>query len=457
MKTIKYIWSLCLALTVSSFMACSDDDNDSQTTPMTIEKVFLQDVKSDVPDREVDFARLGQLIRIQGSGFIGLKKVYINGYDTYFNGALLTDNNLWVTLNAKTPVDKAEADVRNTIVLVKDGTSLEYSFTIRAAAPSVSRVDNTMPKAGETVKVYGSNLQETTKVILPDGTEITSGIESDPEGQWYTFTMPSSFAETGGSLTSEGANGTAVSPAYFNFIDCYIINFDDKGVQGAWGTSTYYPEDLVDDPLNTGRGKVVMLVPDSKLKEGGVNGGVASIPGWWTAGNDEPTDDWNRMTAYIPGTTPLKELALQFDVYVPEPWDLTGQLEITLLNNLSNYGYGSACTKPSSEYTNLAYAWVPWLKEDGSHEAFTTGKRWETITIPLTSFGNYTVEGGDFTLQTLINDRNAGSYRNFGILFCNPDLTFSDAIVYEASLFNQKIYVDNLRIVPSASIEVSDF
>lgn len=455
MKTIRYIWTLCLAFTALAFTACSDDDNDSQSTPMTINKIFLEDVKSSVPDREVTFARLGQLLRIEGTGFSGLKKIYVNGYDTYFNNALMTDNNVWVTLNGNTPVDKAEADVRNTIVLVKDGTQLTYEFTIRAAAPSVSYVDNTLPKAGEIVTVYGRNLQETSKITLPGGVEVTENIYNDEDGEFYAFYMPAGVTESG-SIVSEGANGMAVTPAYFNFNDCYIIDFDGKGVQGGW-SATYSSEDLVSDPLGTGRGNVVMLIPQSRLDEGGVNAGISSIPGWWTAGNDEPTDDWNRMTSFIPSDTQLGEIALQFDVYVPEEWSGSGQMEITLQNNLSSYGYGSTETTFT---TNIQYptatVWVPWLV-DGKVVPYTTGNRWITVTIPLTQFGKYSDEGGSHTFAEVIADRNAGSYRNFGFLFCNPDLKYSDDLVFESSKFDQKIYVDNFRIVPNTSITVSDF
>lgn len=99
---------------------CKDDDGGEGAT-MTINKIYLENAKAtdSITDREVTFARLGQLIRIEGSGFTGLKHIYINGYDTYFNNALLTDNNVWVTLNAKTPVDKADASVRNKITLTK--------------------------------------------------------------------------------------------------------------------------------------------------------------------------------------------------------------------------------------------------------------------------------------------------------------------------------------------------
>ena len=448
---------MLIALVAPLLTACSDDD-DVQSVQMTISKVYLQDVdaKDEVYDREVDFARLGQMIRIEGSGFTGLKKVFINGYDTYFNNALMTDNNVWVTLDKKTPVDKADESVRNTIVFVKDNTQTTYEFTVRASAPSITSVDNTLPKAGEKVTVYGANLQETTKITLPGGVEITSGIESDEDGEWYAFTMPSGVTAAG-SIISEGANGTAMTPAYFNEFRAFIIDFDGTGEMGAW-SATFGAEDLVDDPLNSGRGKVCQLIPESFLANGAVADGVSNIKGFWTAGNGNDNDDWNRMTSVIPGTTRVDSVALQFDVYVPEAWDLSGQMVITIQNNLSNYGYGSACTKYSAQYTNQAYAWVPWLdRETGDHKAFTTGERWQTVTIPLSQFGNYTNGEIDWTFQNVIDDRNSGSYRNFGILFCNADIEFSEKITYPSSPFSQKIYVDNFRIVPNTAITVSDF
>ena len=108
MKATRYIMMLCLAVVALGLTSCKDDDN-SSSAQMTIDKIFLENIDDEVnKDREVDFARLGQLLRIQGSGFSGLKKIYINGYETYFNNALMTDNNVWVTLNSKTPVEKAD-------------------------------------------------------------------------------------------------------------------------------------------------------------------------------------------------------------------------------------------------------------------------------------------------------------------------------------------------------------
>ncbi len=467
MKTMRYFWTLCLAVFALGLTSCSDDDSSGSDAQMTIDKVFLENVEDEInKDREVEFARLGQLLRIQGSGFSGLRKIYINGYETYFNNALMTDNNVWVTLNTKTPVEKAPEDVRNTIVFYKsDNNKLVYNFTIRASAPSIERIDNTLPKAGELVTVHGSNLQETTAITLPDGTQITNNIINDEDGEFFIFTVPAEAdLSVAGSLISEGANGIAKSPTYFNDFVNFITDFDGKGELGSW-SATYSADDLVDDPLNTGRGKVCQIIPNVKLEAGGLDAGSNALM-WATAGNDNPNDDWSaRMVGdiavgKIPGNTNASNVALQFDIYCPEPWDLSGQIEFSLQNNLSNYGYGSSCTKYSDQYLNTATVWVPWFnREDGTHAAWSTGERWQTITIPMTAFGNYDPkEAPDATFQNVCDDRNAGSYRNFLMLFVNADLEDEDlGVKYPSSLFKQKIYIDNLRVVNITPITVSDF
>ena len=68
MKYLKYTRLLCMALLAMGFTACNDEDayfeEDAQNSPIVVNKVYLQDVESSVPDREVTFARLGQVIRL---------------------------------------------------------------------------------------------------------------------------------------------------------------------------------------------------------------------------------------------------------------------------------------------------------------------------------------------------------------------------------------------------------
>ena len=453
MKTTKYLGIAALALGFAIFTSCSSEDNSS--TAMTIKNVYLQDADGSVKDRQVDFARLGQLVRIEGTGFSGLKRIYINGYQTEFNNALMTDNNVWVQFSSNTPIADADPSVRNTIRFWKsENNYVDYQFTVRAASPSITSISCTLPQPGEKVTVNGSNLQETTSVTLPGGIQVTTGITSDEDGEWFSFTMPDGVTE-GGSILSEGANGQAQSPAYFNEKRGMILDFDGNGTQGGW-SATYTSDDDVQDPLNSGRGICVPVVPASVLAEAPIKNG-AHGNGWFTAGNG--VDDWTQFYTIVPADTPVEEIALQFDIYCPEPWTGAGYLEFTFQNNLSNYGWGSTETTNTKNITYpTAVCWCPWFDESTNKvtsEPFqTTG--WQTVTIPLSKVGKYQDEGV-YTFADVVADRNGGSYKNFGMFLVNSDIKIDDDNVIETGAFNQMIYVDNWRIVPYKSFTISDF
>ena len=463
MKTIKYIWMACVAFAAATLAACSDKDGAAYpggNGPVVVNAIYLEDADGTVSDRLVDFARLGQTIRLEGSGFGGTRRVLVNGYNTYFNTALVTNNNMILQLSSKTPISEADPEYRNKITFVKDG-GVEYSFdlTIRAASPSISGISNSLPQPGETVIIYGANLQETTQIELPGGIIVTD-VTSDEDGEWYSFVMPSGVTE-GGHIYSIGANGNAQTPDFFNQTKGLIINFDGVGTQGFWSWSEtgsmINADDLVSDPLNSGRGNVVKIIPDRLLTDG-----IAPLKSRateaWTAGNDNDADDWTHFITdgLFESTTPLEEIAFQFDVYCPQPWSGTGQIEISAQNNASWTGYGSNETTSS---TTQIFVWVPWLNNDGTITPFQT-EGWQTITIPLSKFSKYAnmLEDGETPVfQNIVDDRNAASYKNFGMGFVNTNIKVSDDLTIEATNAKFEIYLDNWRIVPYKRVTISDF
>lgn len=459
---MKYLWAVIVALTTLGFASCSDDDGDAYpggNGAVRVDKVYLLDADANTTEREVTFARLGQTLLLKGEGFGGTKKLLVNGYETYFSTALVTNTSMIVQLQSKTPVSEADEDVRNKIQFVKESGTYSYDFTIRAASPSITSISNTMPKAGETVIVYGANLQETTQVTLPGGTVISAeaitNAPKDESGEWFSFVMPEGV-EAGGSLSLTCANGDAVSPEYFNNKNTIILDFDGNGTQGFWSWSEtgsmINADDLVDDPLNSGRGKVHQVIPQ-RLLTAGVAAGKSRATECWTAGAGNAADDWTWMTEFIPATTPLAEVAFQFDVYVPEDWSGTGHLQVSLINN---YNFGGIGSDDDGSSNSVAF-WCPWI-DGGEVVPFkTTG--WQTVTIPFSEFNKYAAEiedGKTPTFQEVIDDRNNAKYPNFGIGFVNTDFTYNKVEV-KASVCKQLIYTDNWRVVPCKSVTVSDF
>lgn len=438
-----------LGIMFFSTLFTSCDNNDSEGGKITITKVFLEDVNSTVPDREVTFARLGQALRIQGSGFTGLRKVYINGYSTYFNVVFVSDNSMLVNVSADTPILDADPSVRNTIRFVNDNNETTFSFEIRAGKPAITNISNTMPNAGETITVYGTGLTEVSKVVFPGNIEVTSGITSDEDGEFFTVVVPNGVSENGGSLFVQSSNGGVYSPAYFNFKKGILLNFDGKGQHGYWGTSTsmIQPGDLESLALGTGNLSQGKYVPHRPARIASFDAAKNRCSEVWTAGNG--VDNWRtQLTPYIPASTPLDKVALQFDVYVPDAWKDSGFLKICMANNFNG-----------GEWTGAVYNYVPWIV-DGKSVAFqTTG--WTTVTIPLNKFYAWSKEA--FTFETVLAYREAATYQNFGFYFENSDVKLSNVtgtaseVEFASKPTSVKVYTDNWRIVSLDTPVYNDF
>lgn len=433
--------------------SCTDEDK-SASTPITVKTVYLEDAKSSVPDREVTFARLGSLIRIEGSGFTGMRKVYINGYSTYFNPVMITDNSMMIQISAETPVFEADSITRNTIHFVKDAAELYYNFQIRDAAPTLTSISNTMPAAGDTITIYGSGLVEISKITFPGDVIVTDGIISDVKGEFCRVIVPTGITESG-SLLIEGSNGGVYSPAYFNCKSGVILNFDGVGAQGYWSWtatgSMINNIDLESNVIGSGvksQGKYCAHHP-ARLPEFALGKNRNSEV--WTSGNG--VDDWRgKYTTLIPAVTPVSDFAFQFDIYVPNEWKNTGYLKICLINNFNG-----------GEWTGNCYNYIPWLVNNAVTPFKTNG--WVTVTIPFNKFYAYSGTTVNYTFENVLTMRDNASYQNFGFYFENSDIKLSNVTgstadentIFPSAATSVSVYTDNWRLVPLTKPVYSDY
>lgn len=449
--SIKNYWTSIIFLGIIGisilFTSCKDDD--SLSGPITINKIFLEDVNASVTDREVTFGRLGQLLRIEGSGFTSLKKVYINGFSTYFNPVYVSDNSLLINISKDTPIVDAEESVRNTISMSNDNYDTTFPFIIRSSAPTISRISNTLPQAGETITIYGTGLIEVSKVVFPGDIIVTSGITANAEGEDFTVLVPDGISNEGGSIFIECANGGAYSPAYFNFKKGVILDFDANGTHGFWSdaTSMIMAEDIASTSIGENNVSQANYVPHRPTRIASFDPASNRLSEVWTAGND--VDDWRgQLTPYIPATTPLDKVAFQFDIYVPNTWEATGFLKICLVNGFNGGEWDGAC-----------YNYVPWLIEEEIEPFQTTA--WTTVTIPLNQI--YSFSDGDFTFEDILAYREAANYKNFGVYFENSDIKLQDVtgnsseVEFISTATAIDVYTDNWRIVSLETPDFSDF
>ena len=435
------------------FYSCKEEDPRFQDNdnPVEITSVHLQDSRDKVRDRVVPFARLGQLIRLEGRGFFGVKEVYINGVSTNINPTLMSDNSMIVRVPRTAPTTAAAEDVKNTIVLKKKSLTYRYNFEIRAAAPEITRISHTLPQAGEEITIYGTDLLDITKIIFPGSVEVTDGIVFDEkEGKWCTVTTPAGVANEGGSILVLGANGGAYSPAYFNCKNGVILDFDEHNNHGFWDQATR-PEDLFSDVIGEGhvsQGKYCPMIPD---KYAPIFAGVPRATEVWTTGNE----NWRIQfveTNLIPADAPLEEIAFQFDIYVPEEWNNTGFIGVNIANNFSL----------DNQWKGEFYNYIPWLNGATKKPFKTSG--WTTVSVPLNKLYKYATDK-QYTFEDILVFREQTLYKNIGLIFHNNDFTLKDitkkdadkGVEFASSNTSVKIYVDNFRLVSLETPEYSDF
>lgn len=430
------------------FTACDDDDSSGSKSPVRIHKVYLQDASSSVPDREVDFARIGQIIRIEGSGFTGMKRVYINGYNTYFNPVYVSDGSMLVSIGRSTPIADAEPEDRNTIRLMKEGSEDTFSIEIRAAAPTITNISHTSPKAGENIIIYGTGLLEIDRIVFPGDIEVTTGITSDAEGEFCIVTVPDGVSGQGGSIFLEGANGGAYSPAYFNFHPGVFLNFDDVGEIGSWGT-TLSEDDLLSTPVGEGTTSQGNYIPHRPERIGSFGVNTNRCTEVWTSGDE----NWRSLfTPYIPADTPVDQVAFQFDMYVPDIWTATGYLKVLLVNNYNG-----------GVWQGAVYNYIPWLA-DGEILPYQSDS-WRTVTIPFSDFYAFSDPEGNYTFEDVLQVREEATYPNFGFYFENTHFTLANVtgnssdseIEFDSAETSISVFTDNWRVVSLETPSYSDF
>jgi hypothetical protein len=432
MKKFNSKYSLLLAgllVTAFAFNACEDDKNEGSDTPMKINKVFLENAQSSVPDREVTFARLGQVIRLEGSGFTGITKAFVNGKSCYFNPVFVADNSMMVQISSDVPTIEASDDVRNTIRLEKsENNFLVYSFEVRASAPTITSISHTLPQAGDEITITGTGLQGVESVTFPGNVVVNKGqgiVSDDEDGEWCTVVVPEGVSNDGGSILVTGANGGAYSPACFNYRKGLIHNFDD--VQNySWGSNidnTALADLIPADRKPQSQGGYQAFNPTGSLA-------ANSDQRFWLNSNALLTD----MSA-IPASTAAADCGIQMDIYVDGEWN-SGIIRFVMAD-----GWGSSryCMLYQPVYVNKVY----------DKTAFVNPGCWFTVTLPFSLSADF--EGK--TLGDVIAQMSSASYKQSGPWFENSGI----ADVFDPVVATEKVYFDNIRVVPLNTPTYSDF
>lgn len=176
---------------------------------------------------------------IRGSGLSLVQKIYFNDFDTYFNPVLVTDTEIFVLIDEKTPYANSSNKLK---VVTKQGTIL-YDFVVAPPTPKLDSFNSINGIAGDIITVYGDYFLNPTVKVGTENVPVISSTLTE-----IKFKMPAnaidkyvSVANISGVTVSAEAIGSALyddvlqgdaGHNMWNAADTFDTNFKDDKVQG---------------------------------------------------------------------------------------------------------------------------------------------------------------------------------------------------------------------------------
>ena len=336
----------------------------------------------------------GQIVELHGSLLHEIKSVYVADLDTI----KLADCQKWEVNDDCTIVYVTMPTTipeRGILVMECFAGTAYCEFSKTPMAPELTGVFPDMPIPGQTVTLTGKYLSDLESINI--GGEIDINIDdvklSDAQDR-VTFKMPDQLPSktATGTIKLETLGGAAELPFYR--YDWIIEDFDGNGTSQDWDWGT-------DDCCGPNREKQASFT-------------IEQASGNWI-GLENYSSDWcndycctgKQAPTGIDANTPLSDLELRYEIYLPQMPSATCYTEITFM--------GSVVKK-------IAIADCVTGK--------TTVGEWMSVTIPLTKFGEGTY--GDLV------SASPGQYSNgcFNIFHNYDKLGIWFAVAYD----NFRIY-----------------
>lgn len=415
--------------------ACKKDDNERKSaSKVSVDRVSLHNAT--VTDSAVTQARLGTILRLDGKGFGGTKQIFLNGVKISVNPGYVTEERIIFQIPSSLPFGRDVADsVRNTIRVVTNSDDFSYRFTIQGSIPVISSVSQTLPREGETIEIFGTNLRDLTTLTFPGGVTVPAEQFTVNESHTViTCVVPAGATTTPGAIRVDGDNGSANSYNYMNRREgIFIFNFtNDPGAPGSapCNTRPYNYGTNVSATMST-----ILPATGSGPKSPQYYRQVPAVPANIPVENNAGGFDFYSCSALnkalagagetFTAATPINNLAIQYDVYIPVSWS-SGMIRLDMLNGDSKFRYDYA----------------PWAKGAGVVEPVVMNG-WATVTVPLSVMTG--LSGG----KTYGDFINAVSGKGGSIRFINGTFRDSGGTGYAPSVINNFQYsFGNFRVVP---------
>ena len=391
-------------------------------------------VRYTTQDVFIDQAYMDEVVCIVGDNLTSVREVWFSDQQAILNTSFITANTLVLNVPASLPVDNT-----NKMYLVwgaqrKD--TLDVPFKVLPPAPAVNSMSNEWAKPGEKVTIYGNYFVEDEEhpiVVSFSGVEVPHNTISLSMTE-LSFPLPNGVSA--GMVTVTTYSGTGRSK--FVYMDTRNILFDWDGYYGyalghGWRDGSKVLHHPGDDSFEALSGNYIVFTTELKGEAGADWPEDPMSFNYWPETSGDAYRELNTLpefASYI-DKYGVGGLVMKFECLIPEsnPWKscalqlmFSGNSDVT--NPTATNAYFSDASLPRG-------LWRPW----SGTGSFDTGGKWQTVTIPLSSF-IYTHEGKD-SGATLSKDRLTG-------------LTF---FVWNGGVDGEDctplIAIDNIRVVPA--------
>ena len=244
MKNIKMVTlTACVAwvLSLILFSSCSNDDSASvYTGAPVIESVMPSGydingvIKPLVPVTLVDPKNY---YVIHGKGLLSTTKVYFNDFDTYFRPTFVTDTDIIILVDEKTPY----ANAANQLKVVTDKGTAVFNLTVAPPVPTFNWYNAINAAEGDVVTINGDYfLNPVVKVGTENATVISSTLTE------IKFKMPANATDK--YVTVTNISGTAVSAEAIGSALYDDVLQGDAG-HNTWQTADTFNTSFKDDKV----------------------------------------------------------------------------------------------------------------------------------------------------------------------------------------------------------------
>src|SRR5690606_10916747 len=268
-------------------------------------------------------------------------------------------------------------------------SSVTYEFDV-LIVPEIFAVSNANPSEGDSIRLYGKNLNGISSLSF-GGATITDFTE-DPDGFYVEFTAPNQGSYSSGPVIIVSDYGTATTVYNINtqngVTEGLLANFEWGDYFGYhWSGDITLAENVADFNGSMGTNTSQIVYFNSPVLAGGESK-------YAPLGNSNTGNKWIPVENL---SDPVENWGLQFEISVPQPWN-----------------GGTLYFKTELAGEKFVARYEPW-KIPGSNKtlAFKT-EGWQTVTIPLSQFRSKDITLGDgdsvTSLTELLGPTGASSY-----------------------------------------------